>query len=223
MKSISVAPYVAWCTVLSGVIGLVGFIFLLLFYTVEVPAMLEQGQLTDRPQTFGTLNDASFIFVALLLLPGALAFYRSTKTKASAMSLLALVIGIVGLLTMAIIQTLYVSRIITASPVSDQLITLPFGVVGAWLLLVCIAGRSTRTLPAGLVWLGIASGVGMVLLPVTYFFAGAPQASDLQAEMPGIPALIGFGLGVLGQTLGWPVWATWLGLTMLRTREAATA
>ena len=59
MKNFSVPLYVAWCTVLSGIIGLVGFIFLLLFYTVEVPAMLAQGQLTDRPQTFGTLNDAS--------------------------------------------------------------------------------------------------------------------------------------------------------------------
>ena len=222
MKSISVAPYVAWCTVLSGVIGLVGFIFLLLFYTLEVPAMVEQGQLTDRPQTFGTLNDASYIFVALLLLPGALALYRATRTEAPALSLLGVVLGVVSLLAMAVTQALFVPRLIQTEQASPFL-TISVGVVGVWLLLVCIAGRSTGTLPAGLVWLGIASGVGMVLLPVTYFLAGAPQASDLQAEMPGVPAMIGFGLGVLSHALGWPVWATWLGLNMMRARETATS
>jgi len=210
MKKISVAPYVAWCTLLSGVIGLVGFVFLLLFYTLEVPAMLAQGGLTDRPQTFGTLNDASYIFVALLLLPGALALYRATRTKAPALSLFGMVLGVVGLLAMAVTQALFVPRLIPTEQASP-LLTIAVGVVGVWLLLVCIAGRSTGTLPGGLVWLGIASGVGMVLLPVTYFFAGAPQASNLQAEMPGVPAMIGFGLGILGQAIGWPVWVTWLG------------
>jgi len=210
MKNMSVAPYVAWCTLLSGLIGLVGFIFLLLFYTIEVPAMLEQGQLTADPQTFGTLNDASYIFVALFLLPGALELYRATRSKAPALSQFGLVLGVVGLLAMAVSQVLFVPRLIPTEQAA-ALQTISAGVVGVWLLLVCITGRSTGTLPGGLVWLGIASGVGMVLLPVTYFFAGTPQASTLQAEMPGVPAIIGFGLGILSQVIGWPVWTTGLG------------
>jgi len=221
MKNFSVAPYVAWCTLLSGLIGLVGFIFLMLFYAIEVPAMLEQGQLTGDPQTFGTLNDASYIFVTLLLLPGALALFRATRTGSPTLSLLGLVVGILGLLAMAVVQVLFIPRILSDEQ-AGPLITISVGVVGIWLLMVCIAARAAGILPRGLVWLGIAVGVGMLLLPVTYFAAGSPQAGDLSAGLP-VPAIIGFGLGLLSQVLGWPVWTTRLGLFFRSHRLSSSA
>jgi len=121
---------------------------------------------------------------------------------------------------MAVSQILYVPRIITSQQ-AGPLLTVSAGIVGAWLLLVCIAGRSTGILPRGLVWLGILSGVGMIILTVTYFATGGPEVSDIQAELPGVPAMIGFGLGVLGQSIGWPVWAVWLGRVLLSDRTTA--
>lgn len=218
MKNITVSPFVAWCTLLSGVIGLVGLIFLLLFYALEAPALLQSGEPNTAP-LFGTLNDASYIFVALLLLPGVLALYRAVQIQGPTLSRYVMLLGVAGLSAMAVTQILYVPRIITSQQ-AGPFLTVSAGIVGAWLLLVCIAGRREGILPRGLVWLGILSGVGMILLAVTYFATGAPQVNDIQAELPGIPAMIGFGLGVLGQSIGWPVWAAWLGRFFMSHRSS---
>lgn len=126
MRGISVAPYVVWCTFVGGIIGLVGFIFLILFYTLQAPTMIAQSQ-PAQPPLFGTLNDAGYIFVAALLLPFALALYQWTKSRALAWSLLELVIGVIGLVAMVVVQALLVSPIITIEQAGPR-VTPPIGI-----------------------------------------------------------------------------------------------
>jgi hypothetical protein len=80
MKKLSVAPYVGWSAILSGAVDLIGFLFLLLFFALEAPRWIQSGE-PNPPPLFGTLNDASFIFVALFMIPVAVALNKMNRSQ----------------------------------------------------------------------------------------------------------------------------------------------
>src|SRR6266508_5205062 len=111
MKKLSVAPYVGWSAILSGAVDLIGFLFLLLFFALEAPRWIQSGE-PNPPPLFGTLNDASFIFVALLMIPVAVALNKMNRSQSPTFSLISLIIGMIGMLATVMIQALYVPRFI---------------------------------------------------------------------------------------------------------------
>jgi len=77
---------------LSAALTVVGFVTLIVFYAVGQP--------------FGTLNDASSVALAICLLPVAAALHHLQARSAPSLSRLALAIGWLGMLTLAVLPTL---------------------------------------------------------------------------------------------------------------------
>jgi hypothetical protein len=164
-----------WSALLGGIVDLVGFVFLILFFALEAPRILQSGE-SSTPPLFGTLNDASFVLVALLLVPVALALHEQIRHQASIGSWVALMIGLCGMLAAVVVQALYVPRVIATAQQAPSL-NISLGLIGLWLFLVHLLGRA-GALPRGVRGLGMLVGVCLLLLPLTYFAAGGAALLD---------------------------------------------
>lgn len=209
----SFATYVGWSAILSRAIDLIGFVIPLLFFALEAPRWIQSGE-PDTPPLFGTLNDASFIFVALFMIPVAVALNKVNRSQRPTLSLISLIIGMTGMRATAIIQTLYVSRLIqTAQEVI--LLGIALFLIGLWMILVNLLGRAAN-LPRGLAWLGIAAGVSIILLPVAGIaIGGSAFLDDPSIALSNPLFMFAFAAGVLGFSLGYAIWAILLGRWIL--------
>jgi len=215
MKKLLVAPYVGWSAILSGAVDLIGFVFLLLFFALEAPRWIQSGE-PNPPPLFGTLNDASFIFVALFMIPVAVALNKMTRFQSPTFSLISLIIGMSGMLATVMIQALYVPRLIQTAQ-QGILVNIALVFIGLWMILVNLLGRAGATnLPRGLAWLGIVAGVSIILLPVAYLAVGSSALLDNPSIGLSNPLfMFGFATGILGFSIGYAIWAILLGRLFL--------
>jgi hypothetical protein len=213
MKKLHDVTYVGWSAILSGAIDLIGFVFLLLFFALEAPRWVQSGE-PDTPPLLGNLNDASFIFVALFMIPLAVVLNKMNWRQSPTFSLISLIIGMTGMLATAIIQALYVPRLIQTSQQAVLLGTALF-LIGLWMILVNALGRAAN-LPRGLAWLGIVSGVAIVLLPVAVIaIGGSTFLDDPSIALSNPLFMFAFAAGVLGFSIGYAIWAILLGRLFL--------
>ncbi|HEX5941535.1 MAG TPA: hypothetical protein VFY66_04625 [Anaerolineales bacterium] len=213
MKKLYVVTYVGWSAILSGALDLIGFVFLLLFFALEAPRWIESGE-PNTPPLFGTLNDASFIFVALFMIPVAVALNKMNQSQSPTFSLISLVIGMTGMLATAIIQGLYVPRLIQTAQQGILLGTALF-LIGLWMILVNALGRAAN-LPQGLARLGIVAGVSIILLPLAGIaIGGSAFLDDPSIALSNPLFMFAFAAGVLGFSLGYAIWAILLGRLFL--------
>jgi hypothetical protein len=213
MKKLFDVTYVGWSAILSGAIDLIGFVFLLLFFTLEAPSWIQSGE-PNTPPLFGTLNDASFIFVALFMIPLAVALNKMNWRQNPTFSLIGLIIGLTGMLATAIIQALYVPRLIQTGQ-QGMFVTFTLGLIGLWLILVNAPGRAGH-LPRGLAWLGIVVGVSIIQLPVAVIaIGGSAFLDDPSIALSNPLFMFSFAAGVLGLSIGYAIWAIWLGRLFL--------
>ncbi len=189
MTSPDVFRYAGWSAYLSAVATIIGFVTLIVFFSVGEP--------------FGTINDISSVILALSLLPLALALYLLQRSGAPSLSLTALIIGICAMLAASILQILLVLRIVK---LELTLVAVPaaFGGVGGWLLLNSYLALASRTLPSGLAWVGMVAGVGYILVILGFLLGG--QQHPLTA------------VGGLTAVLSYPIWAIWIGGLLLSGR-----
>jgi hypothetical protein len=214
MKKLLDARYVGWAAILSGLVDLIGLVFLVLFYILEAPRILQSGE-PSTPPLFGTLNDASFIFVALFMIPVAVALHQRQQNQSPALSWIALATGLIGVLVAATTQALYVPRVISTAQQSP-LLTISIGTIGVWLFLVNLLARRGKTLPNGLGWLGMAVGASLIFLPVTYFAGGGSEmVNEPGASLSNPLVIAGFVVATLGLAVVYPVWAILLGRVFL--------
>ena len=214
MKKLYDVTYVGWSAILSGAIDLIGFVFLLLFFALEAPLWIQGGE-PDTPPLFGTLNDASSIFVALFMIPVAVALNKINRSQYPTLSLISLIIGMTGMLATAIIQALYVTRLIQTAQ-EGVLVGIAGAFTGLWMILVNVLGRAAN-LPRGLAWLGIVAGVSIILPPVAVIAIGglAPLLDDPSIALSNPLFIFAFAAGVLGISIGSAIWAIWLGRLFL--------
>jgi hypothetical protein len=92
-----------WCAYASGVISLVGIVFLVLMFI---------GVSTNNLR-FGTLNDICVIIQYLLALPITLALHQRLKAHGLVLSRAAMLIGITGIIAVIYLQYLLVSGVMT--------------------------------------------------------------------------------------------------------------
>lgn len=166
---------------ISAIISLVTAITGILFFTVGKP--------------FGTITDASSVFQMLSLIFVAFTLYYLLRSEAATISLVATTIGILGMLVVAVLQTLLVLDIFTYEQVTIG-VTLASGGIGIWLILQNIVALRGKLYKTAICWIGIVVGVGYLLFVVGFFTGG-------------LESLV-FGIGASIVYYVYPVWAFWL-------------
>ena len=194
-------PLVGWTAITGGIISLIGFVSLVVFFVVGEP--------------FGTLNDLLAIPVAFLMLPLVYALYRLNATSHSTVSLIAAIAGTVGFIATAAGSVLLVSERITFAQSLYTGIG-GFGLIGLWVLLNSTVGLRANYLPTGLAWMGILLGItpSLALLFVPRVEVIAASLENMAGQSAGFqmsPFLIAaFVLGGLSYA-GLPFWFILMG------------
>ena len=178
--------FAGWSAYLSAAATIIGFITLILFFSVGQP--------------FGTINDISSIFIALATLPILFALYQLHRAVAPTVSLGALIIGIVSSLIAVLLQTLFVFKVIPGSP-SGEIVTVAFGVFGISLALFNYLAYSNKSFSPKLAIWGIAAGAGYALVALGFLLGGQDHPLTY--------------LGGLFAIFAYPAWAIWFGRLIL--------
>jgi len=133
-----IAGWSAYASAVASIVGLAPFVTLFVF-GLDLPG----------------LNDAAAIVQYLLALPITLALHSLLRIHAPLPSKLAMLIGILGILALAVVQLLVIARVL-----SWVIVGVPTLMIGVWLVMTGYLGRSTGKLPHGLL---------MSILAATYF------------------------------------------------------
>jgi hypothetical protein len=134
----------------GAIATILGAVFLVLFFA--------------KGQPWGTLNDLASIVLMLATIPVAIALGLLGETEFGVVAWAATAIGVIGMVSAALGQTLLVARVYSYESLLPW--TLGSGaIVGAWYVLVGVLGLefvATRNYPPLLIALAFASGIGFI-------------------------------------------------------------
>ena len=174
--------FAGWSAYLSAAATIIGFVTLILFFSVGQP--------------FGTINDVSSIVIALATLPILFVLHKLHRAVAPLLSLGALIIGIVSALIAALLQTLFVFKVIPINP-SSEIVTVAFGVFGVSLAIFNYLAYSNKSFSSKLAIWGIVAGVGYALVALGFLLGGQDHPLTY--------------VGGFAAIVAYPVWAMWFG------------
>lgn len=212
--TMSDSPFVGWTAIAGGVVGVVGFVALLLLFIVGEP--------------FGTLNDILSIPVALLVVPLLFALYRLHAASYPVVAVVALLAGLFGYASAAIGSGLLVLGRIDFN--TSLLFGIGgFGLIGLWALLTSGMGLRGDTLPGAAAWAGLALSVAPTLALLAVLRAesvanalsamGGQTAAGVQVSPPAMAFIVLGGLSYAAM----PLWTIWLGRLFLEGRMGLPA
>ena len=121
------------CAYASGIACIFGIGFLVAFLTTFIGLM-------------GTLNDVSVIVQYTLALPVVLALQRLLQPRGPTLSLVALVLGLVGMAGVIVLQALLVVGVLSFGRQIGMVVA-AFMAILAWLVITGHLGRTTKTSP----------------------------------------------------------------------------
>jgi len=150
---------------------------------------------------FGKLNDFFSIFQVMFMIPLVFFFSQLITPPSFLARFISIAFGLGGILVSAYGQIRLLTRKISFK--ESQKFFPAGGAIGFWLVMVNISLIGARTLPAALIWIGIAAGIGYLLI-VGGFLKGGQQD----------PFFYGGSL-ILG--ICYPVWGLWLGKIILES------
>ena len=185
-----------WAAYVSAAASIIGFITIIIFFMIGQP--------------WGSINDfTGSVVLGLSVIFLVWGLHSLMPARQPALNTLALVIGIIGGLGMAVagaavlLKTFGVITFPEPRPGSG-----PYGlgtyapmVLGAWLILFNGLALTGGKLPSVLSWIGVAAGIGFVVTLIGFISSG-PE-SPITA------------IGGLLTAIGYPVWAIWLGRLLL--------
>ncbi|NJN53805.1 MAG: hypothetical protein HC804_03030 [Anaerolineae bacterium] len=140
------------------------------------------------------------MILAFSLLPVLLALHSLHHQNAPVITLGVLVIGVLALLVAAVFQLLLIFGVIEFAQTA-VIVSIAFGLFGAALIVFSALARTQGTVPDTLALLGIAAGVGYVLVIVGFILGG--QEHPLAA------------IGGLTAVIIYPIFAIWFGRILL--------
>ena len=205
-----------WAALAAGSIEVLGMIFLILFFAVELP----QGNTSTL--RFGFLSDLLPILAAPFVLAVMTVLSVDQRKTAPQLSVIAALLGIAGTLVVGGTNILFISEEITLEEQIQLFYVSIAFLLGPWHILVNYLARHDGFLPPRLTTFGLLVGMGQVMMFVVSLILGGYD--DMIWLSPGgivnnIPLLISLAISgpmALVGYLGAPVWLLWLG----RTREA---
>jgi hypothetical protein len=182
--------FAGWSAYVTAVTDIIGFVSLFVFFAV--------GGL------WGPINDISSVFLSLSLIPPALAWHQLNRTLFPRLSLANLAIGIIAMLTAAILQTALVVGIVEFEQ-SLRPVLAANAVIGLWLVVNgVLASRGSHregTVPRGLAWVSLVAGMGLILIILGFWIGGETH------PLTAVGGLVAFA-GIL-------TWAIWFGKLLL--------
>ena len=150
------------------------------------------------------------------MIPVAVALNKINRSQHPTLSLISLIIGMTGMLATAIIQALYVTRLIQTTQ-EGILLGIALAFIGLWMILVNVLGRAAN-LPRGLAWLGIVAGVSIILPVAIIAIGGSAFLDDPSIALSNPLFMFAFGASVLGISIGYAIWAILLGRLFLTSK-----
>lgn len=193
----------SWSALINGILAIIGAVFLVIFFLIGEP--------------FGTLNDLISLPWVLAFFPVLWLFYRLGIDAHKSISIIALVAGVMGLLSVFVLQLLLIFKVITIWQ-QTYYITSSFGAIGVWILIANQIGRTENFISLPLATFGIALGVGWILATICVWIGGFPPAESVTSmsnmSQFNIITIIGISLIFIGYFVQ-PIWAIWLGRYIL--------
>lgn len=216
MPTPRIVSYGGWAALAAGILELLGLLFLILFFALELP----QGDSSSL--RFGYLSDVTPIIVAPLNLIVALLIFLLLRKAAPVLSALALLPGVAGILITAGTNIMFLSERITLEQ-QVQWFYISLGFLGPWHILVNSAARKAGSLPRRLTTFGIWVGVGQMVLSLGALLLGRLDlpAAGLEDIARSVPLLILLVIGVPMAGIGYlgaPFWLVWLGRALTARR-----
>lgn len=197
-----------WYALASGLVSIAATAFLMAFFALEAPRLLEAGDL-DQPTPLGHTNDVLIAVTLVLLLP-VVGFLARAGGWPSAVARVIAVAGAAGLLLGALVQVLYVLGIVT-DVLQPVLLGVAFLLVGGWLVALGLAPSASRLSGRAASVAGLAAGVGHTGIGAVSVLVGPSAMADPNA-LAGSPALVAvIGVAVLLAYLAFPAWGILVG------------
>lgn len=188
---------IAWIAAAAGVAGLLGLVFIILFFTVGQP--------------FGTLNDICIGLAAVLSAILAWLCYPGHQAPAPLLSQAALVSALLGALVVVAGSVLVISGV-TGWFLAGLYMAAGNALIGLWLLWLSSSALGNSSWPHGLVVLGIVCGAVMAL--GLFAVPGILGGIDSQESASWMVKYIGQA-GALGWLVLYPIWCILLGRVLL--------
>jgi len=187
---------IAWVAIATGVVSLLGALFLALFFAIGQP--------------FGTLNDLLIAIAAILSGVMAWMMYLAFHTQSPQLSLLALLAALAGAIIVTVGSMLVISGV-TGWYLAGLYMMAGNALIGLWLLGLSTSARLSLPWPNGMVVLGIVAGAimaaGLLTVPGIVRGIEAWEAA---------PWVVNIGqVGFLGWAVAYPIWCIWLGWFLL--------
>ena len=201
------AAYGATAALVSGVVAAVGTVFLFATFASQASTITQP---TTEMSLIDRVANGLTGLAMLIAIPIAFRLDRSWRMRAPAASRAVLVVGLVSLLAYGLLMLVLVAQTFNSSDVGG-LSVVPLGGIGLWMILVSV-GAADAALGGVLRWLGLAIGVGLLLLPIGFFLGGGPAAaSNPQLAFDSPLLLVSALVSLLVGQIGYPVWVIWLG------------
>jgi hypothetical protein len=214
--------YTGWAALLAGGLEILGLVFLILFFALELP----QGDVSTL--RFGYLSDVTPILTAPVNIIVMVMIFVLQRKYAPGLSTVAVLLGITGILLTAWTNIQFVSEKISLEQ-QIQLFYLSLAFLGPWHILINALARHNGSLPSPLTMFGIFVGIGQLVMYIGSFLLGGYDdlfSSSSTSIMTNIPLLIGLAIGIPMALLGYlgaPIWLVWLGQTLLRSHNTTPA
>ena len=138
-----------WCAYLSGIVSILGVIFLVVFYALYFTKNDGMG--------FGELNDSAVVIQYIMMLPIAFVLHSLLRTGRNFVSTFSLFIGIIGMLAVIVLQIMLLARILPFA-VQINFVSIAFIVVAFWFVINRHLGRSGNIVPKSM-FLTIMAGL----------------------------------------------------------------
>ena len=113
-------------------------------------------------KSFGKINDLFSVFQVLLMIPLVFFFSQLITPPSFLARFISIAFGLGGILVSAYGQMRLMAKKISFE--ESQKFFPAGGAIGFWLIMVNVSLIGARTLPTALIWIGIAAGVGYLLI-----------------------------------------------------------